>query len=134
MKKDIENRADIELFVNRFYVKINQDKEMAYIFNDIAKVNWEKHLLLMCDFWENGLFYTGVYEGSPMELHMHLQKLTVLTIEHFNQWNKLFNETIDKYFDGANAELAKQRAAGISAVMQEKLFPPVQLLKNAPNQ
>ncbi len=59
MKKDIENRKDIELLVRSFYDKVKADDTIGYIFNDIAKVNWEKHLPVMFDFWENVLFYTG---------------------------------------------------------------------------
>jgi len=55
MKKDIENRTDIEQLVRSFYDKVNTDDTIGYIFNDIAKVNWEKHFPVMFDFWENVL-------------------------------------------------------------------------------
>ena len=44
MKKDIENREDIVVLINRFYEKVKKDEVIGYIFNDVAKVNWEKHL------------------------------------------------------------------------------------------
>ena len=44
MKKDIENRGDIILLINTFYEKVKRDEVIGYIFNDVAKVNWEKHL------------------------------------------------------------------------------------------
>ena len=122
MKKDIENKKDIALLVDEFYDKVKADDTIGYIFNDVVKVNWQKHLPVMYSFWENTLFYTGSYEGNPMELHKHLHKLMPLTLEHFKQWNYLFIKTVDELFEGPHANLAKQRAVSISAVMQIKIL------------
>ncbi|UEG50132.1 group III truncated hemoglobin [Ferruginibacter lapsinanis] len=122
MKKDIENKKDVELLVNTFYDKVKNDTIIGYIFTDVVKVNWEKHLPVMYNFWENTLFYTGSYEGNPMELHKHLHRLMPLTQEHFAQWNHLFSTTVNELFEGAIADLAKQRAISISTVMQIKIF------------
>ncbi len=103
MKRDIENRADIEILVNHFYEKIKTDPIIGYIFTDIAHVNWEKHLPLMYDFWENAIFYTG-------------------KTKHFEQWNKLFISSVNELFEGDNANLIKQRAISISTVMQIKIL------------
>jgi len=122
MKKDIENRQDIQLLVNSFYEKVKQDPEIGFIFNDIVKVNWEKHLPLMYDFWENTLFYTGGYTGNPMEMHQRLHQLVPLTAEHFKRWTHLFTSTVDELFNGEKALLAKQRAISISTLMQIKII------------
>ncbi len=122
MKRDIENREDIELMVDEFYEKVKIDPVIGFIFNDIAKVNWNSLLLTMYDFWENTIFFTGGYDGNPMKVHKHLHQLVTLTKEHFSQWNQLFTETVDALFEGKNATLAKQRAANISAVMQVKII------------
>lgn len=124
MKKDLEGREDVELLVVRFYDKVKADDTIGYIFNDIAKVNWEKHLPVMFNFWENVLFYTGSYEGNPMDIHLHLNRVTPLTKAHFARWNELFLQTVDELFDGTNAILAKQRALSISTVMQLKILSP----------
>ena len=122
MKKDIESRDDIELLVKSFYEKVKIDPVIGSIFTDIARVNWEKHLPVMFDFWENTIFYTGSYLGNPMKSHQNLNKLFPLTKEHFSRWNQLFASTIDELFEGDKAVLAKQRAISISTVMQLKLF------------
>jgi len=122
MKKDIESRDDIELLVKSFYEKVKIDPVIGSIFTDIARVNWEKHLPVMFDFWENTIFYTGSYSGNPMKSHQNLNKLFPLTKEHFSRWNQLFASTIDELFEGDKAVLAKQRAISISTVMQLKLF------------
>jgi hemoglobin len=124
MKKDIEGREDVEILVTRFYEKVKADATIGYIFNDIAKVNWEKHLPIMFSFWENVLFYTGSYEGNPMDIHLHLNRVVPLTKPHFARWNELFLQTVDELFEGTNAILAKQRALSISTVMQLKILSP----------
>ncbi len=128
MKKDINGRKDIELLVNEFYKKVQVDPVIGYIFSDIARVNWEKHLPTMYDFFENMLFYTGSYSGNPMELHKHLHRVAPLTPGHFKQWYKLFSTTVDELFTGSTAELVKQRAKSIATVIQIKLLenePPI---------
>lgn len=122
MKNDIESKKEIELLVDTFYNKIRRDDLIGYIFTDIVKVNWEKHLPLMYSFFENMLFYTGSYTGNPMELHKHINRLHPLTAEHFVRWNLLFSNTVDELFAGEKAMLVKQRAKSISAVMQIKIL------------
>lgn len=121
MKKDIENRADIEQLVTQFYDAVKQDPVIGFIFNDIAKVDWAAHLPVMFDFWENTLFFTGSYAGNPMKSHTQLNKICPLTEIHFAQWNKLFAAAVDELFYGDKAELAKQRALSISTVMRIKI-------------
>ncbi len=121
-KNDIKNRSDIEQLVVCFYDKIKTDKTVGYIFIDIAKVNWEKHLPLMFNFWENVIFFTGNYNGNPVEVHQHLHTMAPLTNTHFKRWNELFTQTVDELFEGSNALLAKQRALNISIVLQQKIL------------
>ena len=122
MKRDIQNRADIELLVTKFYDKVKLDPVIGYIFTDIAQVDWVKHLPVMFDFWENTIFYTGSYSGNPMKSHQNLNAVFPLQQEHFKRWNELFMATANELFEGPNTELAKQRAISISTVMQLKIF------------
>jgi len=121
MKKDIENREDIRLLINYFYQKVTADPLIGFIFTDVAKVNWEKHLPVMYDFWENSLFYTGGYTGNPLQLHQRLNRVCPLRPAHFERWLELFNETVDELHAGEKSELAKQRAYSISTVIRLKL-------------
>ncbi|MFN8245962.1 MAG: group III truncated hemoglobin [Ferruginibacter sp.] len=122
MKKDIRNRIDIELFVNNFYDRVKTDPVIGYIFTEIAKVNWERHLPVMYNFWENALFYSGTYKGNPLELHKHLHRVMPLEPRHFDQWIRIFNETIDELFNGPKADLAKERAYSIAQIMQRNIL------------
>jgi hemoglobin len=121
MKKDIETRADIELLINTFYSKVKKDTAIGYIFTDAIKVNWEQHLPVMYRFWENVLFYTGGYDGNPVEIHKRLNSITPLQAAHFRQWLLLFNQAADELFEGEKTMLAKQRAESIATVIQIKI-------------
>jgi hemoglobin len=121
MKKDIESKADIPLLINTFYGKVRSNGVIGYIFNDVAKVDWELHLPIMYDFWESVLFHSGPYARNPMVVHKALHERHPLSGEHFKEWLRLFKETVDELFEGLNAELIKQRAQSIATVMQLKI-------------
>ncbi len=121
MKKDIENRDDIIRLVNTFYDRVKPDDHIGHFFSKVVKVDWEKHLPLMYNFWENIIFHSGTYGGNPMHVHLDLHKKSAMHKEHFDRWIKLFNETIDDLFEGEKTEQAKQRALSIATVMQIKI-------------
>lgn len=122
MKKDIGSRNDIEQLVVAFYQTVVADNMLGPIFNDIAHTNWEAHIPVMINFWENAVFYNGTYTGNPMETHRHLHRMFPLSEEHFNRWLSLFSNTVDTLFEGANADSIKQKALSISTVMKMKLL------------
>lgn len=117
MKKQIENRTDVELLVNQFYQKIRQDPELGPIFDDIAQVDWDVHLPKMYDFWEGILFGTLNYNGRPMPPHFRLTTKYTLTPQHFDRWLALFFENVDALFEGDKAEDVKYRAYSIATIM-----------------
>lgn len=118
---DIRDRADIELLINTFYDKVRENQRIGYIFNDVAKVDWDAHLPVMYDFWETNLFGTQRYSGNPMTKHLALSRQTALTEEHFNEWLRLFTDTVDALFSGETADDAKFRAGNIARLMLYKI-------------
>jgi hemoglobin len=121
MKKEIAAREDIEFLIHAFYEKVKTDPLIGPVFTRVIKVNWEKHLSIMYAFWENTLFYTGAYSGNPMETHRRVHKIMPVTELHFDRWVSLFVRTVDEYFDGEKAMLAKKRAYSIATVMKIKI-------------
>lgn len=118
MKHDIENREDVMLLVNTFYNKVKHDETIGHFFNQVVKVNWEMHLPLMYDFWENIIFHKGGYTGNPMLIHKQLNEKSAMQKMHFDRWLQFFNETVNELFEGELAEQTKQRALSIATVMQ----------------
>lgn len=118
---DISQRTDIEQVVNTFYEKVRNDEQLGYIFNQIAHVNWEKHLPKMYDFWEHVLWGTGSYYGHPMLPHFQLNDKFPLENQHFERWKALFFETVNELFNGEQAENMKLRAFSIAGIMESKM-------------
>jgi hemoglobin len=121
MKKDIETIEDIQLLVNSFYGKVQVDETIGYVFNDVAKVNWETHLPVMYSFWETVLFDVASFKGDPMVKHVALSDRTPLTEEHFSQWLLLWHATVDELFAGKVATSAKDKATLMKALMLGKV-------------
>ncbi|MEO5645236.1 MAG: group III truncated hemoglobin [Bacteroidia bacterium] len=121
MKKDIENREDIELLVNSFYDKIRTNEILGHIFNDVAQINWEEHLPKMYSFWASLLLGEHSFSGNPMMKHIELSKLTAMTEVEFSEWLSIFYQTLDDLFVGSRADEAKTRAANIARLMLHKI-------------
>ena len=118
---DINSRTDIELLINSFYNKVKKDDTIGFIFNDIAKINWEQHLPIMFDFWETLLLDAVSYSKNVMEVHYTLNHKIPLEEKHFQRWLQLFSETVDELFTGDIASMAKTKAKSIAALMQFKM-------------
>lgn len=116
MKNDIENRADIDELMNRFYAIAMTDKTIGYVFG-IAELDLERHLPIIGDFWETLLFGSGDYQKhgrNPLRVHAELNEKTPLFFEHFERWLEIFRETVDETFAGERAEFIKIRANAIA--------------------
>ncbi|MET0464522.1 MAG: group III truncated hemoglobin [Chitinophagaceae bacterium] len=116
-KHDIESRDDIVIMVNTFYERVRQDELIGPVFESRINDNWEPHLATMHDFWYTLLFGKEAYRGNPFAKHIGLP----IRGEHFQQWLRLFNTTLDELFEGNRKDLAKKKAASIAEVFQAKL-------------
>ena len=117
MKRDIENREDIDLLMHEFYAVAIEDNSIGYIFTDVARLNLEHHLPIIGDFWETMLFQTGAYARhgrNPLQVHGELAEKTPLLFEHFERWLEIFTETVDANFEGDRADFIKMRARAIA--------------------
>lgn len=121
MKKDIEDKNDIVLLVNSFYNAVQENEILGFIFNDVAKINWDEHLPRMYAFWTSMLLNEHLFSGNPMEKHITLSKITSMTEIQFNEWLLLFTTTVDKLFKGEIANEAKFRAENIARLMLLKI-------------
>ena len=119
--KDIASREDIELLVRKFYAKVRKNETLGYIFDDIMKIDWDHHVPILVDFWESILLDTGSYTRNAMGEHFKVNQKIKLEPFHFTTWLNLFDSTIDEYFKGEKADLAKKRAHSVAQIMQLKM-------------
>lgn len=116
-KPDIHTEQDVELMVNSFYAKVNQDPLLSYVFNDFAEVDWQSHLPKMYQFWNTLIFGEQSYKGNPFAAHVPLP----VDQSHFERWISLFEENMDELFVGEVAEHTKLRAKSIAHIFSSKL-------------
>lgn len=121
IKRDIETRTDIELFIKAFYEKVKTDPVIGIIFTEVVKMDWEHHIPIIASFWESILLDNPVYKRNAMAVHYDLNKKYPLKQEHFDAWLQLFNKTLDETFAGPVTNLAKKRAARIASLMLFKM-------------
>jgi hemoglobin len=117
MKKDIENREDIDRLMQAFYKDAMRDEIIGYIFNDVAKLDLDHHLPIIGDFWETLLFQSGEYARhgrNPLSVHADLNEKEPLRSVHFRRWLEIFNECVDRNFAGVRADFIKLRAGAIA--------------------
>ena len=114
---DITTEDHIKILVDSFYQKVNADVLLSPIFNNVAHVDWQKHLPLLYQFWSTLLFRTNTYQGRPWPKHA----LLPVSVEHFDRWVFLFKATVDEHFSGPKAIEAKNTAASIADTFQNRL-------------
>lgn len=119
--EDITTRADIEKLIIHFYEKVKVDDVIGFIFNDVVTMDWEHHTQIIIDFWESIILDNPVYQNNAMEKHYTLNSKVPLTKLHFDRWLFLFNTSVDEYFIGEKAILAKKRAKSIADLMLFKM-------------
>jgi hemoglobin len=115
--KDIQNDEDVTLLVHQFYKKVGNDERLGYVFNDVAKIDWDTHLPKMVDFWSNILFQTRRFKGRPYRKHRPLP----VKRDDFNIWLGLWTQTVDELFNGENAGIVKEMAFKIASAFTIRL-------------
>lgn len=111
--RDITGRKHIEQLMELFYEEALKDEVIGYIFTDVARLDLNHHLPIICDFWENVLFKTGNYARhgrNPMQVHFALNNKERLTAKHFERWLEIFNRVTDSNFSGENTDTIKNKA------------------------
>lgn len=119
--KDIQGKNDIDQLIRAFYETAMKDPLIGKFFTEVVKLDLEEHLPKIVDFWDSTLFQSSAYSGNPIQVHLALHRKHPIEKPHFDRWLELFHSTIDQYYLGNTAELAKQRATSIATIMQIKL-------------
>lgn len=113
-KRDIESREDVVRLVDGFYDLVRRDPLLYPVF---SHVDWPAHLPVMYAFWSSILLGEGSYQGNPFQKHVNLG----IREEHFDQWLKLFTQTVRSAFDGPRADEAVDRAQSIASLFRHRL-------------
>ena len=122
-KTDLDNREQVDRFVDSFYERLLQDEILAPIFLDVASVDLAVHLPHIKDYWAKLLLGETAYRRHTMNIHRRLHGKRTLTEADFERWLDYFVKAVDSGWEGPKAERAKQIAAVIAANMKRSLHP-----------
>ncbi|MEU5376314.1 group III truncated hemoglobin [Streptomyces sp. NPDC005968] len=119
--RDLSGRTDVEDLVRGFYRAAFADPLIGAVFTDVARMDLEAHMPVMCDFWESVLFRAGKYHGNALQPHLALNRSVALEQQHFARWLGTWQATVDSLFLGEKAELAKTQAVRIGGSLLRRL-------------
>lgn len=111
-KKHIKN------LVFHFYQQVQTDPLLGPIFNDIAKVDWNHHIPLICQFWNSIMLKTKEYHGNAYRKHLELGKKIALNEVHFARWLQLFYEQAILYLPEQDAQNIFNKAKLIAKTLK----------------
>jgi hemoglobin len=114
MRKDIENREDIEVLIQLFYSRLLKDPLMLPHF---AHTDFVHHTPRIVGFWAFVLLDEPMKIGNVFDAHRHLK----VDDHHFERWIQTFSTTVDELFEGKIANKAKQNAEVIGFTFASKL-------------
>ncbi|MBT6649753.1 MAG: group III truncated hemoglobin [Flavobacteriales bacterium] len=119
--QDIRQRKDLELLVSEFYKKVLVDDKIAPVFIGKIKIDWESHLPIICDFWENLLWGGDKYQANLLQKHLDFNKHIPFTHLHLERWLLHWNATLTENFEGDNATQISERAGHIGRLILFKI-------------
>lgn len=119
--RDLADRNDVRALVEAFYSAAFEDPLIGPVFTDVAHLELDAHLPIMCDFWETVLWKAGLYRRNALQVHLALHTQHPLGPEHFERWLTLWTATVDERHRGPIAERAKLQAGRIAGSMQRRL-------------
>jgi len=114
----------IRMLVMNFYAKIINDEIVGGIFiaklgEDIHSEEWQTHLETIIGFWTSLALGKPKYQGNLFLPHTQLGQLKR---ENFEQWLKLFAETLDEIYIESIAEKFKERSQIIARNFMNNLM------------
>ena len=116
-------KENIRTMVNTFYVKILKDDIVGPFFiaklgDDMTNEHWVPHLDLLVNFWASIALGDTDYRGNPFMPHTQLGELKR---ETFEQWLKLFAETLDEIYMPSVSAQFKERSTIIAGNFMRNL-------------
>jgi len=124
MQADKITHDNIRTLVMDFYAKLINDDIVGPFFiaklgEDINSELWQTHLETIVGFWTSLAFGKPKYNGNLFLPHTQLGQLKRKT---FEQWLKLFAETLDEVYVERIAESFKERSRIIAGNFMRNLM------------
>ncbi len=121
VRPDLTSRKHIHDLVVGFYRELIMDEVLGQIFEEVAEVDWSKHIPLLIDYWCRVLLGHQTYRGAILVAHRHVHDQQAFTADHFDRWYRFWVATIDQTWAGPSAEKAKSHAARVGGSLARQL-------------
>jgi hemoglobin len=118
-ERDIVTEDGIRRLVDAFYAKVRIDPDLGPVFARAIPGDWQPHLNTMYAFWSSVMLSSGRYRGNPVAKHLAVEGITM---ELFERWLALFNETCGELFDDRLRAEFGAKAAQIAESLKLALF------------
>jgi len=110
-------KENLNKLVTRFYAKVVKDDLIGPIFLDVLGEDmkgeeWQAHIELLTNFWASIALGESNYNSSPFMPHLAFADR--LSIKAFEQWLKLFFETLNTIYEPALAQQFLARSKNIA--------------------
>ncbi len=122
-KRLLTDEYDIEVLIDVFYAKVLRHPELSVFFSE-AVHNWPFHKGRFIKYWSAQILFTETYEGTPLHQHVEVDQRfkSGFTKHHFDEWARLWVETVNELFYGEKAELARESGANMAKNIYLKMF------------
>lgn len=120
-KLDLDRRSHVHDAVVAFYREVVFDDVLGPVFDEVAEVDWARHIPVLVDFWCRVLLGEPAAGGQIFAVHADLHSLEPLTREMFDRWYGLWSACIDERWSGPIADRAKAHAGRVAATMARRI-------------
>lgn len=123
MKRDIQDRADLQRLVAVFHERLLQEEEFRHLFLEVMQVDMLHHLDVVVDFWDTVLFRAEKYKADILAAHLKVNQQYGYRLNetHFSRWLTTFQAVVDEHFEGPTAKAAKEKAVSVAIIIKMKL-------------
>ncbi len=116
LQKEV-TKENLNRLVVSFYTKVLKDDLIGPIFisvlgDDLKSDKWKAHIELLTNFWASIALGDFTYNGNPFAPHVQFQDK--LSIKAFEQWLKLFFETLNTIYEPEIAQQFLARSKNIA--------------------
>lgn len=110
-------KENLNKLVVKFYAKVVKDDLIGPIFidvlgKDLKSEKWKAHIELLTNFWAAIALGDDTYNSSPFAPHIEFADR--LSIKAFEQWLKLFFETLNTIYEPEIAQQFLARSKNIA--------------------
>lgn len=122
-RTQITDEADIASLIDHFYEKVLKHPLLSYYFSE-AIHNWPFHKDRFVQYWSKQILFADTYPETPLHRHVAVDRQFEqgFTKKHFEEWERLWVETVDELFEGDKADLAKESGRNMAKNIYLKMF------------